>query len=98
MPNDQVGANVRSGFQRIEQALRMPDLVLECAAAKMRLLGRAALELVLNLLKAVGYRGGLFRHKRATESVLVDQVPSNMTELGRVVLVHKENMHCVDLV
>jgi hypothetical protein len=37
--------------------------------------------------------GGLLRHKRALDAVLVYQIAGEMTELGRVVLMNKQDVH-----
>ena len=62
----------------------------------MILLGSAAGELVADLIDAIDHAGRCLADKGALPAQLGDQVPGDVAELSREVLMDVENMHGID--
>ena len=49
--------------------------------------------MVLNPLEPFPLRRRFFRHECASKPMTIDQVPGNVTKLGRIVFMDEENVH-----
>jgi hypothetical protein len=80
-------------FHRFVDGVGVPNAVFERAAAIVNRLRRSARDLVLESLNAIDDAGWQLAHERAPESMLLDQVARDMSELSGKVFVNEQNVH-----
>ena len=89
MSDNQIGSNVLPRGERPVDRVRVPDLILECPAAIMRLGRRASLRFVRDILDATHHRGRPLRHERTAETVMLDEMMRDVPELRWKILVNE---------
>jgi len=82
-----------SSPQRGEDGVGVPDGVLEGPRTKVRLLRRAAGELIFDFLDALDLAGGRFAEESALPSAGLHEIPGDVAELGGEVLMNVKNVH-----
>jgi hypothetical protein len=80
-------------LERVVDAGRVPDGVVERARVVQRLLDRPALGLVLDLVDARDDAGRRLGHERTAVALLLDEIAGDVPELGRKILVDEKDMH-----
>jgi hypothetical protein len=91
--HDQIRTHIGPSLQRIDDGLRMPNLVFKCPGTDVRVLRSSGAALILDALDAGDHAIAFFRNKRAAKVVLFHQILGDMTKLSRKCLVYKENVH-----
>ena len=92
MPDNQVGADVRSSLESGINAQRVVHSILERSGADMVGLGRAATKIVLDALDRTDGRR-LSGDEGATITRLLGQPRRDVAELRRIVLMHEQDVH-----
>jgi len=87
--DNQIRLDIRARSQGLEDCVRVPNLVFERAATKVRLRRGTPSRTVLNLFYASRNSGRLLRDKRAAKSMILDQMPGDVPELSREILMHE---------
>jgi hypothetical protein len=97
VPDDQVRLDVRPGLERVVDAHRVAGGVFEGARAIVVVLGRPTLLLVLDAVDLPDLTAAALGRERAPVPVPLDQVGGDVPELGREVLVDKQDVHGGDV-
>ncbi len=93
MGDDKIGLDVGPRLEGVEDGVRLPDGILEGAAAVIRLFGGSALEVVLDARDAVAETRRLLRNEGAAEPMPLRQISANVAELSREIRMDEQNMH-----
>src|SRR5262249_48443722 len=89
----EVGPDVRPGGQCLVNGVRVPDDILESAAAIVGPLRSTAFDLVRDTLDSGHVRGGRLGEESETKTLSPTEVGGCDTELSGKVLVNEKNVH-----